>query len=219
MRPGRDAAAGSPAVSGGRMNAPIWPFVSIGLLLAYILMVWQWRKALAKTLQLRAELQQANANVERLRSERDIFDEKYHNATDQLIAANHGNNCPDQLAAANAQLAQYREQVNRMSELAGELNRKTAEAVVLQSRLDQAQMQLAACLSAAEGWTPDNILQQGDFAWTLTYEKVTELRTLRDRLFIALSHAQECETAQPVQGAWLTEANQVLMQARGLKSQ
>lgn len=42
-------------------------------------------------------------------------------------------------------------------------------------RIEKLQIQLAACLTAAEGHFPDPPLKQGDFAWSLAYERTLEL--------------------------------------------
>lgn len=46
---------------------------------------------------------------------------------------------------------------------------------------EQAIVQLAGCLTAVEGHRPDPPLKQGDYGWSLAYQKILELRNERDQ--------------------------------------
>ena len=54
-----------------------------------------------------------------------------------------------------------------------------AATAALRKELEQAQVQLAGCLTAAEGGTSDPA-KQGDYGWSLAYQKTLDLRTRLD---------------------------------------
>ena len=55
------------------------------------------------------------------------------------------------------------------------------EKACFMDELDRTRVQLAGCLTAAEGATQDQA-EQGDYGWSLAYQKVLELRIERDHL-------------------------------------
>jgi hypothetical protein len=59
----------------------------------------------------------------------------------------------------------------------------------LNAGASQAEVQLAGCLTAAEGWAGSDPPKQGDWAWSPAFQAVMELREIRDLLCINLEHA------------------------------
>jgi hypothetical protein len=49
-----------------------------------------------------------------------------------------------------------------------------------EKELEQSRVQLAGCLTAAEGWNR-NPAKQGDYGWSLSYQKTLELRNWADK--------------------------------------
>lgn len=65
------------------------------------------------------------------------------------------------------------------------------------SELEQARLQLAGCLTAAEGHTKD-VAKQGDHSWSPAYQAVLDLRRKYDELRACLpSHATPENRKQP----------------------
>ena len=69
------------------------------------------------------------------------------------------------------------------------INKSIAYLETLESRVDklkaqveQLDVQLAGCLTAAEGMCGDNPPKQGDYGWSLAFQKTLDLRTERDRM-------------------------------------
>ena len=54
----------------------------------------------------------------------------------------------------------------------------------MQEEVDQLRVQLAGCLTAAEGGT-NNPAKQGDYGWSLAYQRTLELRMRLDALLPA----------------------------------
>ena len=46
----------------------------------------------------------------------------------------------------------------------------------LSARLEQTEVQLAGCLTAAEGWATRDSAAKGDYGWSVAYQKTLELR-------------------------------------------
>lgn len=85
------------------------------------------------------------------------------------------------------------EQVVRLTEVREILHAHQDETAVDAARraakdLDQLRVQLAGCLTAAEGAVkPTEVANEGDFGWSLAYQKVVELRRLYERVLRASS--------------------------------
>ena len=80
------------------------------------------------------------------------------------------------------------------------INKSIAYLETLESRVDklkaqveQLDVQLAGCLTAAEGMCGDNPPKQGDYGWSLAFQKTLELRKYRDWLAKEYNLAQRIE--------------------------
>jgi hypothetical protein len=64
----------------------------------------------------------------------------------------------------------------------------------LNAQIEQLRVQLAGCLTAAEGFAGDNPPKEGDYGWTLAFQKTLELRKDRDWLAKEYNLAQRIES-------------------------
>lgn len=66
--------------------------------------------------------------------------------------------------------------------------------VQAENELEQSRVQLAGCLTAAEGHNSDPA-KQGDYGWSLAYQKTLELRAERDALKVRIEELEAARMA------------------------
>ena len=59
----------------------------------------------------------------------------------------------------------------------------------LKKRIDHLELQLAGCLTAAEGWI-ENPAKPGEYGYSLAYQKVLDLRQRYEKLLHKLNNRQ-----------------------------
>jgi len=88
------------------------------------------------------------------------------------------------------------ESAQKMGDMFEQIGKLKQERDELKAKCEQERVQLAGCLTAAEGWAKgDNDCKQGDYGWSLAFEKVQELRAevveLRQHVFSGDAYPEE----------------------------
>ena len=88
---------------------------------------------------------------------------------------------PDNDYVTGMQAEHYAEQ--EVKAYMDSVQRETFALRVLLAEVEQLRVQLAGCLVAAEGWADKGeAVKQGDYGWSLAFEKTRTLRKERDAL-------------------------------------